>query len=166
QVLAREVAVKRRDADLGGLRDLFHRRPLEPLPLKERQGRLEDPLACTGGLAFPESHAASLLEHYHSIAPINLYRLSPSVVHRAPRCAEHGPDGRSRPMSRTVTTLSDFLLTSTEPGASPDALPRPDAPDWVPAVVPGGVHESLLAAGRIPHPYRDENEKAIRWIEE
>lgn len=69
-------------------------------------------------------------------------------------------------MSRTVTTLSDFLLTSTEPGASPDALPRPDAPDWVPAVVPGGVHESLLAAGRIPHPYRDENEKAIRWIEE
>lgn len=75
-----------------------------------------------------------------------------------------------RPMSRIspplTTSITVPVTTSTEPGTSPDALPRPDAPDWVPAVVPGGVHESLLAADRIPHPYRDENEQSIRWIEE
>lgn len=37
---------------------------------------------------------------------------------------------------------------------------------WVPAVVPGGVHESLLAAGRIPDPNYDRNEHEVRWIEE
>ena len=54
-----------------------------------------------------------------------------------------------------------FELTDTEVGATPgsDAV-------WIPAVVPGGVHESLLAAGRIEHPYIDRNESAIRWIED
>ena len=28
------------------------------------------------------------------------------------------------------------------------------------------MHESLLAAGRIEHPYIDRNESAIRWIED
>jgi len=37
---------------------------------------------------------------------------------------------------------------------------------WLPAVVPGGVHESLLAAGRIPDPNYDRNEGEVRWIEE
>src|SRR4051812_8529314 len=47
---------------------------------------------------------------------------------------------------------------------SPEGLPV-DL-EWIPAVVPGGVHESLLAAGLIPHPYVDENEDDVRWIEE
>jgi beta-mannosidase len=38
--------------------------------------------------------------------------------------------------------------------------------DWIPAVVPGGVHESLLAAGRIEHPYYGDNEAKVRWVED
>lgn len=34
----------------------------------------------------------------------------------------------------------------------------------VPATVPGCVHTDLLAAGRIPDPYLDDNEVALRWI--
>jgi beta-mannosidase len=69
-------------------------------------------------------------------------------------------------MSKIVRTLSDFAVASTEVGAGDRALPAPGSDEWVQAVVPGGVHESLLAAGRIAHPYRDDNEAAVRWIEE
>jgi beta-mannosidase len=55
-------------------------------------------------------------------------------------------------------------LTAFELAPSTGDQPPPDG--WVPAVVPGGVHESLLAAGLIGHPYVDENETAIRWVEE
>ncbi|MEH1102079.1 glycoside hydrolase family 2 protein [Micromonospora sp. CPCC 205561] len=34
----------------------------------------------------------------------------------------------------------------------------------VPATVPGCVHTDLLAAGRIPDPYLDDNEKELAWI--
>ena len=58
-----------------------------------------------------------------------------------------------------------FVLASTSTDvATPADLP--DGLDWVETVVPGGVHESLIAAGRIPHPYRDENEDAVRWVED
>ncbi|QXT62867.1 glycoside hydrolase family 2 protein [Tessaracoccus palaemonis] len=66
---------------------------------------------------------------------------------------------------RVIETVSAFTLTDTEPGLSPDQLaahPR----NWTPAVVPGGVHESLLAAGTIDHPYYDRNEGSVAWIEE
>ncbi|MCU1602989.1 MAG: beta-mannosidase [Frankiales bacterium] len=43
--------------------------------------------------------------------------------------------------------------------------PGPDA-EWVPAVVPGGVHESLMAAGRLPHPYFGMNEHDLGWVED
>jgi beta-mannosidase len=42
----------------------------------------------------------------------------------------------------------DFEVTGTPRGERQAA----DA-DWIRAVVPGGVHESLLAAGRVGHPY-------------
>ncbi|GIJ73997.1 beta-mannosidase [Virgisporangium ochraceum] len=60
-------------------------------------------------------------------------------------------------------TISTFALAEAPTGSQPDDLG--DA-DWIPAVVPGGVHESLLAAGRIEHPYHDRNEESVRWIEE
>ena len=41
-----------------------------------------------------------------------------------------------------------------------------DRETWYPAVVPGGVHESLLAAGVIDHPYFGDNEQQVRWVEE
>ncbi|GAA0926966.1 glycoside hydrolase family 2 protein [Virgisporangium aurantiacum] len=59
--------------------------------------------------------------------------------------------------------LDTFSLAEAPTGSGPADLR--DA-DWIPAVVPGGVHESLLAAGRIEHPYHDRNEESIRWIEE
>src|SRR5580698_6289476 len=63
--------------------------------------------------------------------------------------------------SMRSTALSGFELTSTPDQRPPDA----DA-EWLAAVVPGGVHESLLAAGRIEHPYLNENETAVRWVDE
>lgn len=55
-----------------------------------------------------------------------------------------------------------FELTETE---DPDVPPAADA-TWIPALVPGGVHESLVAAGRIGHPFRDRNELSTAWVED
>ena len=63
--------------------------------------------------------------------------------------------------ARSSTNVASFELAETAVGA--ESLPDDG---WLPAVVPGGVHESLLAAGRIEHPYVDRNETAIRWIED
>ena len=57
--------------------------------------------------------------------------------------------------------IADFQLTSTDRGLTPGG----DA-DWLPAVLPGGVHESLLAAGRIAHPYFGDHEQSVRWVED
>jgi beta-mannosidase len=38
--------------------------------------------------------------------------------------------------------------------------------DWLSVAVPGDVHRTLLAAGRIADPYYDRNEAACAWIEE
>ena len=58
-----------------------------------------------------------------------------------------------------------FSLAST----GHDVATPADLPDdlvWVAAVIPGGVHESLIAAGQIPHPYQDEHEDDVRWVED
>ncbi|WP_306204611.1 glycoside hydrolase family 2 protein [Actinoplanes sp. RD1] len=62
-----------------------------------------------------------------------------------------------------MTFLHDFELAEAPTGSDPAAL---EGARWIPAVVPGGVHESLLAAGRIENPYYDRNEDSVRWIEE
>ena len=49
-----------------------------------------------------------------------------------------------------ILQVNDFELVGTGIGLDVSALP---ADGWLPAVVPGGVHESLLAAGRIEDPY-------------
>lgn len=61
--------------------------------------------------------------------------------------------------------LTDFVLTHTDPAQSPEVVEAPDLV-WTPAVVPGGVHESLLAAEAIEHPYYDQNEASVRWMED
>lgn len=58
-----------------------------------------------------------------------------------------------------------MTLTHFEVADSPAGGARP-ATGWIPAIVPGGVHESLLAAGRIEDPNTDRNEESVRWIEE
>ncbi|MFC0530099.1 glycoside hydrolase family 2 protein [Phytohabitans kaempferiae] len=49
------------------------------------------------------------------------------------------------------------------PAAGP-AVPADFPVSQVPAAVPGCVHTDLLAAGRIPDPYLDDNETALGWI--
>ncbi len=38
--------------------------------------------------------------------------------------------------------------------------------EWHPAVVPGGVHTDLLAAGLIPDPFAGDNELRVQWVTE
>lgn len=71
--------------------------------------------------------------------------------------------------SSSIESLGDFRWAITEFAVTDSeikaAAPPRDA-EWIPAVVPGGVHESLMAAGRLEHPYRDFHERDSRWIEE
>jgi len=69
-------------------------------------------------------------------------------------------------MPRQTIPLTAFTLCDAEPGTSIDEVRRRPTSDWLPATVPGGVHEALLAASRIPDPYFDRNEAAVRWVEE
>ncbi len=36
--------------------------------------------------------------------------------------------------------------------------------DWIPAKVPGGIYTDLLAAGKIPDPFFQDNEKNVQWV--
>ena len=38
--------------------------------------------------------------------------------------------------------------------------------EWLPAVVPGGVHTDLMAAGKIPDPFFADNELKVQWVAE
>jgi len=67
---------------------------------------------------------------------------------------------------RQTIPLTTFALCDASTGTSLDDLRSLPETDWLPATVPGGVHEALLAAGRIPDPYFDRNEDAVRWVEE
>lgn len=41
-----------------------------------------------------------------------------------------------------------------------------DSIDWMPAKVPGSVQTDLLNAGKIPHPFKGNNEDSIQWVSE
>ena len=59
-----------------------------------------------------------------------------------------------------------FQLTSSNPRVvDPVELAAEDC-EWIDAVVPGGVHESLISAGVIDHPYLRNHEKDCRWVED
>ena len=36
--------------------------------------------------------------------------------------------------------------------------------EWLPAVVPGGVHTDLMATGRISDPFVADNELNVQWV--
>ncbi|MDS1270140.1 glycoside hydrolase family 2 protein [Lipingzhangella sp. LS1_29] len=67
-------------------------------------------------------------------------------------------------MAQHVALHDDWTLTPS----STDLVPAPvrDAADHdgIPATVPGCVHTDLLAAGLIPEPYTDDNERVLTWI--
>lgn len=58
------------------------------------------------------------------------------------------------------TAVTGFELTATS------GPPPADDADWIPAVVPGGVHEALISAGVIEHPYTAQHEADVAWVEE
>ena len=55
---------------------------------------------------------------------------------------------------------SGWQLRERTPGA-PLAEDLRTEDGWVPARVPGTVHQDLLAAGRIPDPFYGENERQV-----
>ena len=62
-----------------------------------------------------------------------------------------------------------WKLKDYDPGAGEaaqsHAADQADA-DWLPAQVPGDVHTSLWAAGRIPDPYYHMNVEQVQWVED
>jgi beta-mannosidase len=38
--------------------------------------------------------------------------------------------------------------------------------EWILAEVPGTIHTDLMASGKIPDPFRDDNENAVQWVGE
>lgn len=38
--------------------------------------------------------------------------------------------------------------------------------EWLPATVPGTVHQDLMALGKLPDPFYGMNEKEIQWVED
>lgn len=62
----------------------------------------------------------------------------------------------------TITRTPLTAWTITPAGTAVPAVVAEAAP--IPATVPGAVHTDLLAAGLIPDPYLDENEKTQSWI--
>ncbi len=68
-------------------------------------------------------------------------------------------------MPRQTIAITTFALCDAEPGSDVDDVQARPETDWLPAAVPGGVHEALLAAGRMADPYFDRNEDAARWVE-
>ncbi|MFB4352498.1 glycoside hydrolase family 2 protein [Microbacterium sp. LS_15] len=64
-------------------------------------------------------------------------------------------------MTVTRRPLHDGWTAIAARGTVPPAVADAGA---IPAQVPGSIHTDLLAAGLIPDPYLDENEKTLSWI--
>lgn len=75
-------------------------------------------------------------------------------------------DSTPTPATRTARDLHDGWTLRCVGGPAPACYARALAPDGpgVPAAVPGTVHTDLLAAGLIPDPYLDDNERLLAWI--
>lgn len=70
---------------------------------------------------------------------------------------------------KTDMPISDWRIQDFAPGegAALGAYASDfDHNDWLPAVAPGDVHSTLLAAGRIEDPFYDQNEGKCAWIED
>ena len=64
-----------------------------------------------------------------------------------------------------ILQLNCFELATTD-AETPTAVREARELKWIPAIVPGGVHESLIAAAQIEHPYYGNNEHSVRWVED
>ncbi|WP_152616540.1 beta-mannosidase [Sphingomonas sp. ERG5] len=61
-------------------------------------------------------------------------------------------------------TLDNWMMLDCDPGAG-DPAHLPDT-GWLPVPAPGDTYLALHAAGRIPHPFADENEAACAWVKD
>ena len=63
--------------------------------------------------------------------------------------------------------LADWLIKDFAPGEGEiAALGSNPGIDWVAASAPGDTYLALHAAGRIPHPFAEENETACAWVKD
>src|SRR5712691_3609996 len=70
---------------------------------------------------------------------------------------------------QTSSAVGSWKLQDFAPGEGVRAgahLPEHADHAWLNIVVPGDVHRTLIAAGRIPVPFDDRNETACVWMEE
>lgn len=58
--------------------------------------------------------------------------------------------------------LADWELRDTDPGRGRF---DDDAHDWMPVAAPGDTYLALHAAGRLAHPYVEQNEQDAAWVE-
>jgi beta-mannosidase len=67
----------------------------------------------------------------------------------------------------SAVELHDFELIGVMPGeGDPGEIAWRESDEWCRAIVPGGVHESLIEGGRIEHPFFGANERRDDWIDE
>ncbi len=63
--------------------------------------------------------------------------------------------------------LADWLIKDFTPGEGEIVVLRSNPGiDWIPASAPGDTYLALHAAGRIPHPFAEENEAACTWVKD
>lgn len=64
--------------------------------------------------------------------------------------------------------FEQWKLMDFNPGQGKEAgamQPNFDDSAWIPVTVPGDVHRALIAAGRLPDPFYDQNETEAVWME-
>ncbi|HEU4324366.1 MAG TPA: glycoside hydrolase family 2 protein [Roseiflexaceae bacterium] len=66
---------------------------------------------------------------------------------------------------RHITLSEGWQLKALDKGGSPEEACAESA-GWLPARVPGTVHEALLEAGQIPDPFYGLNEQEVQWVGE
>ncbi len=62
--------------------------------------------------------------------------------------------------------LDHWQIMDCAPGAGHAADIAGQTDGWIAAQAPGDTYLALLAAGRIPHPFADENEAACAWVKD
>ena len=71
----------------------------------------------------------------------------------------------------TAGTVGHILLGNWEikdyaPGEAEAAELFAGGDGWIPAVAPGDTYLALHEAGRIPHPFAEQNESACAWVKD
>ena len=63
--------------------------------------------------------------------------------------------------------ISNWFIKDFAPGEGRiDALRADPGPGWIAAAAPGDTYLALHAAGRLPHPFAEQNEAACAWVKD